>query len=490
MTFSEGGAGGLLPRSTPEAEGLPSGAVRAFVDGAEEQVPGLHSLMLLRHGHVIAEGWWEPYGPDTPHLFFSLSKSFTSTAAGLAVGEGRLSLDDDVLSFFPDDAPAAPGPHLRALKVRHLLAMATGHTGDTVAGMSSDPDGRWARGFLAQEPEKEPGTHFFYNNGATYMVSAIVQKVTGQTLLEYLTPRLLEPLGIAGATWESSPEGVNLGGWGLSARTEDIAKFGELYRNDGVWGGRRLLPEGWVADATAKHVSNGDDPENDWHQGYGFQFWRCRHGAYRGDGAFGQFCVVMPEQEAVLAVTAGVRDMGAVLRLAWEHLLPAFAPAPLPPDPAAHAALTERLAHLRLAAPEGAATSPLANAVNGRTYRFDPNEEGVESLTTRFTDGGGVTATLRDKNGAHEMSVGAPGEWRCGESGVLGGEGRTWRHVAVAGAWTAPQVYTAAVCAYETPFVLTYTLRFSEDGARVTVDAEQNVGFGPTKRATLTGVAE
>src|SRR5262249_17904140 len=158
----------------------------------------------------------------------------------------------------------------------------------------------------------------------TYMLSAIVQKTAGLTVLDYLRPRLFEPLGIEDPTWGTSPQGVSLGGYGLSIRTEDIARFGQLYLQKGEWQGRQLLPTTRVQAATSRQVSNGSSPQSDWDQGYGYQFWRCRHGAFRGDGAFGQYCLVMPEQDAVLAITSGVKDMQAVLNLVWDKLLPAL----------------------------------------------------------------------------------------------------------------------------------------------------------------------
>ncbi|MBC7808885.1 MAG: serine hydrolase, partial [Akkermansiaceae bacterium] len=308
-TFSPTHAGSLS-RSTPEAQGIASSAIGAFLDAVVRDGQELHSVMILRRGAVVAEGWWSPYGPEHPHMLYSLSKSFTATAAGLAIAEGKLSLDDRVVSFFPDDVPSEISANLAAMRVRDLLSMSSGHNEEPP--IRHNPTENWARAFLAHPVTHEPGTHFVYSSSATYMISAIVQKTTGQDLLEYLGPRLFAPLGIVDPTWERCPRGIPVGGWGLSIRTEDIAAFGELYRNDGVWNGERLLPAGWVATATAKHVSNGNDPGNDWNQGYGFQFWRCRHGAYRGDGAFGQYCVVLPEQEAVVAITSRVNDMGAV----------------------------------------------------------------------------------------------------------------------------------------------------------------------------------
>jgi CubicO group peptidase (beta-lactamase class C family) len=335
-------AGAPLPRSTPEAQGVSSAAVRDFVETADRQVDTLHSFMLVRHGHVIAEGWWKPEAPDKPHILHSLSKSFTSTAVGLAVADGKLSIDDLVLKFFPDDAPPEPSPKLKMMRVRDLLTMSTGH--DTEPKFT--PETPWVKSFLAHPVPHKPGAHFQYNSPGTHMLSAIVRKVTGETVLDYLKPRLFEPLGIENPEWPASPQGNTVGGWGLKIRTEDIAKFGQLYLQKGQWNGKQLIPAAWVEQATSKQVSNGSDPSKDWDQGYGFQFWRYRHNAYRGDGAFGQFCLVMPDQDAVVAITANARDMQAELNIIWDKLLPAFKDGPLPANPAEEANLKQTLANL------------------------------------------------------------------------------------------------------------------------------------------------
>ncbi|MCB0150534.1 MAG: serine hydrolase, partial [Caldilineaceae bacterium] len=216
-----------LPRSTPESQGISTAAIAAFLDAVERTGAGLHSFMLVRHGHVVAEGWWAPYAPALRHMLYSLSKSFVSTAVGLAVAEGRLTVDDAVVRFFPESLPPTVSDNLAAMRVRHLLSMSTGHDVDVNDAVKNAPDGDWARAFLAQPVQHRPGTHFAYNSAATYMLSAIVQRLAGETVLAYLGPRLLAPLGIAGATWESCPRGVNIGGWGLEIRTEDIAVFGQ-----------------------------------------------------------------------------------------------------------------------------------------------------------------------------------------------------------------------------------------------------------------------
>ncbi len=239
-----------LPRSEPEDVGIPSSAVTSFVDALGRSGQEVHSFMLLRRGAVAAEAWWKPYAPDLPHMLFSLSKSFTSTAVGLAVSERLLSVDDPVLRFFPEQAPRRPSKNLEAMRVRHLLTMSTGHEKDCLDRMMRGRSRDWVRRILSLKVEREPGSLFVYNSGASYLLSAIVQKVTGQRLVEYLAPRLFEPLGIEGAAWETCPLGINTGGWGLSLTTEDIAKFGLLYLRKGLWGGRRLLTEAWVDEAT------------------------------------------------------------------------------------------------------------------------------------------------------------------------------------------------------------------------------------------------
>ena len=185
--------------------------------------------MLVRHGQVVAEGWWAPYAADTPHELYSLSKSFTSTAVGLAIAEGKLSVDDEVLKFFPDQAPAEPSANLKSMRVQDLLRMSAGHQ----AEIPTSREGMTTQAFLAQPVPFKPGTRFLYNTPATFMLSAIVQKVTGETVLNYLKPRLFAPLGIENPTWATNVQGISLGGYGLSVRTEDIARFGQLYLQNG-----------------------------------------------------------------------------------------------------------------------------------------------------------------------------------------------------------------------------------------------------------------
>ena len=465
-----------LPRATPESQGVSSSALLAFVEALDSGVDTMHSIVVVRHGQVIVEGWWAPFGVDTPHQMFSLTKSFTSTAVGLAQAEGKLSVDDAVLKYFPDVTPAAGNDFLKGMRVRDLLAMSTGHrTEPSFAGSTT-----WTKTFFEHPVLHKPGTIFLYNTPASYMLSAIVQKATGQKEAEYLQSRLFTPLGIGTPRWETSPEGVSIGGYGLWLRTEDIARFGQLYLQKGQWQGKQLVPAEWVAAATTRQTSNGSSPGSDWDQGYGYQFWRSRNKSFRGDGAHGQFCMVLPEQDTVIAITSGTRNMQGVMNVVWEKLLPALGAAKLPENLTAKQALVDRLGKL-MVKPQFGTLSPASGAVIfEKPYTVAANDQGLEALTIVRGDGGQNTLKLKVKG--KDYSVGLKqGEW---QTGTMAWANLPEEPVAASGAWVTVDTYTARLAFYETPFLLTLTLKFNGD--TVQVDREMNVGGGP-KPAPVTG---
>jgi len=313
-----------LPRSTPAEQGVDARGIDAFL-AALEPLAGVepHSLMVVRHGHVVAERWWAPYSPERPHLLYSLSKSFTSTALGFAVAEGLVDLDATVLSYFPAWEPKVGHEWSRATRVRDVASMASGHATDMHDAALKAGGGDMALGLLMLPPEFEPGSHFAYNQPCTNTVAAIVREVSGQSLIDFLRPRLFDPLGARTYGWLTDPAGREQGYSGLFATTSTIAKLGQVYLDRGRWQGAQLLPEWWVDEATRAHVTTGEETRSDWEQGYGFQFWRGRHG-YRGDGAHGQYMLVLPEADAVVAMTEQSPLMHLVLEAVWEHLLPAL----------------------------------------------------------------------------------------------------------------------------------------------------------------------
>lgn len=376
-----------LPRSTPEQEGIASADILKLLQAIEESKIEFHSLMILRHGKVIAEGWWSPYRADLKHTLYSLSKSFTSTAIGFAVNEKKLSVEDKVISFFPEFTPSEVSKNLGDMRVKHLLTMSTGHTEDTTGAIRASADGNWVKTFLSLEVPKEPGTHFLYNTGATYMLSAIIQKITGKTLLEYLQPRLFQPLGIDGMDWEIDPKGINVGGYGLRVKTEDIAKLGLLYLQKGKWQGKQLLPETWIADASKAQVDSKTDKnqDNDWAQGYGYQFWRCKPGFYRGDGAFGQYCIIMPEQDTVIAITSESFDMGKGMKILWENLLePLKNTQVLPANKDKVQMLQQDLKNLAIRPNKVADKSTISTKISGKIFRLEANDWQAKSVSFNF----------------------------------------------------------------------------------------------------------
>jgi CubicO group peptidase (beta-lactamase class C family) len=434
--------GAALPRSAPAEQGVDAAGIDGFVAaaGALSGVE-LHSLMVLRHGHVVAEQWWRPYGPETPHLVYSLSKSFTSTALGFAVGEGRVDLDATVLSYFPELDAAVTDERSRSIRVRHVAAMASGHEDDAFERARKAGDGDMLRGFLLIPPDREPGTVFAYNQPCTHALAAIIRRVSGESLTAYLRPRLFEPLGITRAGWSRDPQGRELGYSGLHVPTEAVAKLGQLYLRDGVWADRQLLSPQWVEEATRFHIATGI-PEPDWDQGYGFQFWRSRHG-YRGDGAYGQFMLILPEADAVVAITSQSEDMQGLLDAVWTHLLPA-----LTADAPSTRAWTTATATLPL--PEAAGPQPARTPL---TLRPGTGNELSGLHTVRLTTGPDEIRLLDD--GAEVVAaLGAPDEWT------------TTGPLATASAWSDGRLHVDVIFV-ETP----HRLHLRLDPAAGTFDA-------------------
>jgi len=491
-TTPDDGAGGgnvdaqALPHSTPEAQGLSSDSVLALVNALDAGVHEIHSMVLLRHGQIVAEGFWSPYSADDIQVLYSGSKSFNATAIGFLVQEGVLSVDDLVLSKFPELAPAQPDPNMAAMRIRDLLTMSTGHAADTIDRLRAAPNGEWTRAFLATTVENPPGSPFIYNSGAAYMLSAIVQRVSGMTVEQYLEPRLFTPLGIQKHLWGLSPEGVNMGDGGLSVRTEDFAKLGLLYLQNGSWNGEALLAPEWVTAATSREVSTGNNDGN-WSFGYGYQFWRSRVG-YRADGSLGQYSFVLPEQDMVLAITSGTDNSSGTNNLMniVFSTLPAVQADALPENPGSQQALRDKLSSLSLPLPAGAATSPMASQVSGAEYTAAANSQGITAL--RFDLASATpSVTITDANGPHLIPVGS-GQWVRGRTGFKSRINELYdtadQGIAAQGAWSADDTFTARLVFTETPYTAITSFKF--DGNRVLLDVGYNVRWGATSEPQVS----
>jgi len=519
----------FLPRSTPESQGVSSAGILQFLKALANTKQELHSFMLVRHGQVISECWWTPYRREAVHSLYSLSKSFTSTAIGFAVAEGKLKLTDRVVSFFPDQ-PVTVSENLAALTVANLLSMSVGHKTDSIATVARNveqPD--WVKTFLSLPIDYTPGSVFLYDTGSTFMLSAILQKVTGQKVVDYLQPRLFDPLYIQQKSWETSPLGINTGGWGLSVATEALAKFGQFYLQKGQWNGQQLLPTQWVSEATTFKIqqpatwNSGSDPANqaaytasladpvaalaklkqssDWYQGYAYQFWRCRHNAFRGDGAFGQLCVVMPDQDAVFVATAETGLMQEELNLVWDHILPAMRDTTLPKAAASVGAqLKSELSTAVLPLPAGDLNQAISARISGRKFAIDANDLAIQSVSVQFS-GDACAFSSSNATATFEVVCGL-GKWRDGLTnlpgeppGLLPYNSRDSKSIkiAAAGAWKDANTFQMLWHFYETPHHDTVTCAFEGDIVRIeflnsiTESLGQNRALRPETRPILKG---
>jgi len=315
-----------LERATPEAMGLSSQAILDFLKAAQKHE--MHSFMLLKGGKVVCERWWEPFSPNYRHQMFSVSKSFTSTAIGMAVDEGLLTVDTLLADIFTtefEQIGQKMDDEIRGMTIKNLLTMSTGmeyEAWDSARELWETAQGATANhivSFLSGHVKENPGQVFRYSTIATFMLSAAITRLTGQTVRDYLQPRLFEPLGITDLYWRTDEgSGASVGGFGLNITTESLAKFGQFLLQKGMWKGKQLVSQAWIEEATAKHIDNSNERTGDWALGYGYQFWRCSpEGAYRGDGMFGQYCIVLPNENIVIAATSN-GDMQQVLDLFWD----------------------------------------------------------------------------------------------------------------------------------------------------------------------------
>lgn len=488
-----------LPRSIPEIEGVSSAGITQFIDAIGKTKNEIHSLMILRHGKVIAESWWAPYRADLRHTMYSCSKSFTATAIGFAVAEKKLTVEDKVISFFPGDKPDSITPFLEELSIKHLLTMSVGQAMDPTFGVATRED-NWVKGFLALPITFKPGTRFLYNSLATYMLSAIIQKVSGQKLIDYLQPRLFEPLGIVGADWEVDPMGINVGGWGLRIKTEDMAKFGQLFLQKGQWNGRQVLPVHWIEEASSAQIiqhpemTPAQKDSNDWEQGYGYQMWRSRYNAYRGDGAFGQYILILPDQDAVIAITSETNNMQDELKLVWKHLLPSFKSEKLPWIKANHTAFQQKLNSLKLPLTIRGVTTVRAKSFAAKSYSFSPNAQFIKNLqfqiqedvcrvqlkidadTFNLSFGNGRSITGETKKLGPNLVMGAKGHF----------EGLAASKVAGSYRWKGDTTLELSLRYIESPHTETWVCLFGSN--KISVEVQNS--FDKNRNFKLEGIAQ
>lgn len=330
MLSCAGTPSGMLPRG--ESPVNTASFDKVFEDVLAVPGDSLHSLMVIKDGKVIYERWAEGHGPEELHIMNSVSKSFLSCAVGFAVQEGLLNVQDNVVNFFNDEELPAEEDRsewLETTTVHDLLCMSSGFAHGSIDRRNAD---NWIKATFAIPQTWEPGTRFNYNSMNSYLLSVIVSRVTGEKVNDYLQPRLFTPLCIESHEWQESPEGYNAGGWGMYITTESLAKISLFVLQKGMWNGEQLLNPEWFDEACSAQIMEyaGEDitPEeaavkyagDQWNMGYGYQFWMDDNGGCRLDGARGQFGIVMPDKNAVIATTADVKNNKILFYSAWKNI--------------------------------------------------------------------------------------------------------------------------------------------------------------------------
>lgn len=292
-----------IPRAqSPESVGVSSTVVKEFLEGMADSKLEFHSIMVIRHGKVAVEFYNKPFSATSPHAMYSISKTWTATAIGFAVDEGLFDLTTRVIDIFPEHVPEKPDLYLEKLTVLHLLTMSSGKSINLLEDKSRVD---WLTQFFKSPWGFEPGTKFLYTNENIFMLSAIIKRMTGLTVRQYLTPRLFEPMGMEIPFWETDANSVEAGGWGLYVKTEDLAKLMLCYAQGGKLHDQQIIPEWWAKEAPLFHIDNSDTTAKDCRAGYGYCIWRCGSApnAYRADGMFGQFGIVLEDYDATITVT-------------------------------------------------------------------------------------------------------------------------------------------------------------------------------------------
>ncbi len=482
--------GSFFEKITPEEVGITSASVINMLEQAEKLGLRLNSFMLLRHGRAAVQCWWKPYAPEYPQHVYSFGKSVTSTAVGFALSEGLLSLDDRVASFFPRRVSDAADARVYSMTVRHLLNMTSGAVLFNEATMQLHSD--WVQRFLNTPLMSFPGDKFVYNSLNTYMLSAILRKVTGVGLVDYLMPRLFEPLEIERPEWDKCPLGIECGGWGLSLRTEDMAKLCQLYLDDGMWRGRRILPEGWVSQACSRHTATDTDDKFSHEQnraGYGFQFWLNSDGvSCRADGMMGQYGIIMPEKDVVIVTTASVAEQMKIFDLLWDTIVSCIDSIPEGSRPGAdYDELCQRCEQLATPVPQAVLRSRTAEQqYSGMVFTFPRNISSMVPLAVRYLydmpmmgidelrfDFGDDSSymTWHEDGSDHRLCFTFDGEYTDDLLCI----GNRNIPVKVYAAWTAADTLQINIRLIQTPHMLCAMFRFSDDIVTCTFEEDPSI---------------
>ena len=490
-------------RCTPESVGIPSESIEKLLDALEEGWTEPHGLMIMRDSKVCAEGWWAPYAPGLIHGLQSHTKTYAATAVGIAVTEGILKLTDRVIDIFPDKAPKDPSENLKLLTVRDVLCMGCGMEKMPFNGVD------WIEQFLATPVVHKPGTAFMYNSTGSTLLGAMVREKTGLGLIDYLKPRLFDKIGIDAANLKCicMDDGMEMGGGGLYATTEDNLRLMKLYADGGVWEGERILSEEYVKLATSLQNESATEravnpPAEDNFVGYGFQIWMCRpEGVYRADGAMGQFTIVFPKYNMLLAITenasgstGGVMPQKALDTIwEWYYSLPDPSVTELPENEKASAHLARRMSMLALPRPNRSRISPLQDKAAGwydvkegylafkqvNPFIRDAKNDGAAKLWISFDPHGVTFYTHRNPEDGEKIIVAAMDGSRK-ENTVDG-----LASIALASAeWVSDNMLKLTLRMVETCNEQYFDFTF--DGDDLKIEVYSNHVFGPMRKNVVT----
>ena len=395
--------------ATPESQGISSNAILSFIEEIEREQIGIDSLIIMRRNKIVAEGYWAPFEQGDPHRLFSAGKAIAATAILIAIDEGRLHLEDTVANLLKDSLPAQYSDKYDRMTLYHLLTMNTGHTTDTFGPMLQAGGDR-ALTFFSIPPEKEPGTHFLYNNGVPDILGIILYKATGQRLFEYLEDRLFRPLEMDSMYVERYQHLDELPT--MSASTRSLFKLAYLYANHGMWGKTQIISRN-LADMAGAYLSPSlQNPEPtlvayDTKFGYGFQIWRNSVGGFRIDGGRGQFGIVIPDMDLVAAINATEQDQGVLPILFWKHITNQLYATARQEDTEAYSKLKKKLSNLSWA--ERGNQSPAQDLC--RSYHLERPHFGISKLSLSMQGEHLILHT--DFNGSCEADLGIcnDGEW-------------------------------------------------------------------------------
>ena len=385
-----------LNYATPEEKGISSANITDFLLQLGERELNMNGFVLMRDGAVISEGYWKPYTPERTHRIYSMTKSFTALAIGLLQDEGKLSIHDPLMKYFPEYLTEDLDPYMKEATIRDLMMMASPQSYTTY---SYDRDDNWSETFFRTRPSHPAGTIFSYDTSASDVLAALVDRLSGTSMLEYMKSRMFDEMGFSPETAIiNNPEGYTSGGSGMLCTPRDLAKVGQMLLDGGRWNGKQLLSEAYVREATSCRIPNQvfgwlDDPTSGY--GYGYFIWRLWNNSYAFLGMGDQMVVVIPDKRIVfVAVEDNQHSPDAtvlLIRNLWKYVADPATDGPLPPNPREREILDKYVAQLTLVTPDGDDSSPLEDQWNGATWMLDePNRMGWKSFALSWKDGEGT----------------------------------------------------------------------------------------------------